>query len=54
MNVYDIATNTLQLTQRSNIGSLKHQLDISKLKKGYYVLQIINGKETQSIKFLKE
>lgn len=54
MNIYDIATNTLQLSQRSNIGSLKHQLDISKLRKGYYVLQIINGKETQSIKFLKE
>lgn len=54
MNIYDISTNTLQLSQRSSIGTLKHQINTSRLKKGYYVLQIINGKDRQSIKFLKE
>lgn len=54
MNVYDVNTNTLQLTQRSSIGSMQHKLNVSKLKSGYYVLQILNGKETQSIKFFKE
>lgn len=54
MNVYDVNTNTLQLTQRSSIGSMQHKLNVSNLKSGYYVLQILNGKEIQSIKFFKE
>lgn len=54
MNVYDINTNTLRLTQRSSIGSLQHKLNVSNLTSGYYVLQILNGKEIQTIKFLKE
>jgi len=54
MNVYDINTNTLRLTQRSSIGSMQHKLNVSNLTSGYYVLQILNGKEIQTIKFLKE
>jgi hypothetical protein len=54
MNVYDANTSTLQMTQRSGKGSMQHTLNVSKLKKGYYVLQINYEKESQSIKFFKE
>ncbi len=54
MNIYDVNTNTLQITERSAIGSMQHKLNVSKLKRGYYVVQIISGKETQTIKFFKE
>jgi hypothetical protein len=54
MNIYDVNTNALQMTQRSSRGSLLHQLNISRLKTGYYVLQIIEGDQKQSIKFFKE
>lgn len=54
MNIYNLSTNTLQMTQRSSVGSMQHSLNVSNLKTGYYVLQIVNGKETQSIKFFKE
>jgi lysyl endopeptidase len=54
MNIYDAATNALQMTQLSDVGSMQHSLNVSNLKTGYYVLQIVNGKETQSIKFFKE
>lgn len=54
MNIYDVITNTLQMTQRSGVGNMQHSLNVSRLKTGYYVLQIVNGKETQSIKFFKE
>jgi hypothetical protein len=54
MNIYDVNTNTLQMTQRSSRGSLLHQINTSSLKTGYYVLQIIEDNQTQSIKFFKE
>ncbi|MBX9785138.1 MAG: hypothetical protein K2X48_17765 [Chitinophagaceae bacterium] len=54
MNVYDVNTNTLQITERSGSGNTQHRLNVSRLKPGYYVLQIVNGKEIQSIKFFKE
>lgn len=54
MNVYDLNTNSLQMTQRSVTGSMPHRLNVAKLKPGYYILQISDGKETQTVKFLKE
>jgi len=54
MNVYDIHNNTLLLTQRSSKGSMQQRLNVSKLKTGYYVLEIIEGINKQSIKFFKE
>ncbi len=54
MNIYDVNTNTLQITQQSKRGSLQHQLNTSRLKTGYYVLQIIEGDQKQSFKFFKE
>jgi subtilisin family serine protease len=54
MNVYDANTSTLQMTQRSGKGSMQHTLNVSRLKKGFYVLQINYEKESQSIKFFKE
>lgn len=53
MNIYDVNTNTLQMTKSSNKGSLQYQINTSRLKTGYYVLQIIEGDQTQSIKFFK-
>jgi len=54
MNVYDLNTNTLQMTQRSITGSMQHRLNVARLKPGYYILHISDGKETQAIKFFKE
>ncbi|MBN8783279.1 MAG: S8 family peptidase [Terrimonas ferruginea] len=54
MNIYDLNTNTLQMTQRSITGSMEHRLHVARLKPGYYILHISDGKETQTIKFLKE
>jgi len=54
MNIYDVNTSTLQITQRSAIGSLQEQINTAKLKMGYYVLEIIEGTQIQSIKFFKE
>ena len=54
MNIYDINTNILQITKSSNIGSLKHSINISKLKTGYYVLQIVEDDQSHTIKFFKE
>ncbi len=54
MNVYDLNTNTLQMTQRSTTGSTQHRLNVARLKPGYYVLHISDGKETQTVKFFKE
>lgn len=54
MNVYDLNTNTLQMTQRSITGSMQHRLNVARLKPGYYILHINDGKETQAVKFFKE
>jgi hypothetical protein len=54
MNIYDVNTNTLQMTRRSNRGGLQYQINTSRLKPGYYVLEIIEGDQSQSIKFFKE
>ncbi len=54
INVYDVNTNRLLLTQRSSKGSMQQQLNVSKLKTGYYVVEITEGNNKQSIKFLKE
>jgi len=54
MNVYDVNTNRLLLTQRSSKGSLQQQLNVSTLKPGYYVVEITEGSNKQSLKFFKE
>jgi hypothetical protein len=53
MNIYDVNTNILQMTKQSSRGSLQYQINTSRLKTGYYILQIIEGDQTQSIKFFK-
>gem|GEM_PF-1624115 len=54
INVYEVNTHRLLLTQRSSRGSMQQQLNVSKLKPGYYVVEITEGINKQSIKFLKE
>lgn len=53
-NIYDVNTNTLQLTQKSYKGILRNQINTSLLKKGYYVLQIKYGDHIEAVKFFKE
>jgi len=54
MKVYEMNTNILQMVQRSSKGSFQHQMNTSTLRRGYYILQITEGNQTQSIKFFKE
>ena len=54
MKIYDVNTNRLLLSTSCHKGSLQNQLNTSSLKKGYYLLQVIDGKEIQTIKFYKE
>lgn len=54
MNVYDMNTNMLQMTHKSTTGSMQHRLNVARLKPGYYILHISDGKETQTVKFFKE
>lgn len=54
MNIYDVNTSRLQLRHRSAVGSMQHQLNTSRLNPGYYILEITDGEQKQSIKFLKE
>ncbi len=53
MNVYYIHNNKLLLTQSSSKGNMQEQLNVSKLKTGYYGLEIIEGTNKRSIKFFK-
>jgi hypothetical protein len=53
-NIFDVNTNKLQLIQKGNKGVLRHQINTSQLKKGYYILQIKYGDKLEAIKFLKE
>ncbi|MBL7738782.1 MAG: T9SS type A sorting domain-containing protein [Chitinophagaceae bacterium] len=54
MNIYDMNTQVLVMTAKSNKGSLQHKLNISRLKSGYYALKITAGEQVETIKFLKE
>ena len=53
MNVFDFNTNSLIMMNQSKKGILQHQLNISKLKSGWYILQIIEGEKKESLKFFK-
>lgn len=54
LNIYDFNTNRLQMTLRRNNDKSQHRINTSGLKPGYYVLQIVEGDQTQSLKFYKE
>jgi len=54
MKIYEVNTKMLQMVQRSSKGSLQHQINTSRLRRGYYILQITEGDQSQSIKFFKE
>lgn len=54
LNIYDFNTNRLQMTLRRNNDKARHRINTSGLKPGYYVLQIVEGDQTQSLKFYKE
>lgn len=54
LNIYDFNTNRLQMTLRRNNDKAQHRINTSGLKPGYYVLQIVEGDQTQSLKFYKE
>ncbi len=53
-NIYDVNTNTLQLSQKGYKGVVRHQINTSFLKKGYYILQIKYANQVEAIKFYKE
>ena len=49
-----ISGKTIQTYQRAvNIGENNFQFDVSQLNSGIYFIEIQNGKETQTIKFVK-
>ncbi|HWR33462.1 MAG TPA: T9SS type A sorting domain-containing protein [Chitinophagaceae bacterium] len=54
INVYDINTNTLQLTRQAITNNLRYQLNVSALRTGYYVIQISEGDQSTALKFFKE
>lgn len=54
LNIFDMNTSKLYFSQQVLSGSGQHTLNISSLRPGYYVLQVINGEDIQSIKFKKE
>lgn len=54
LNIFDMNTSKLYFSQQVLSGSGQHTLNVSSLKPGYYVLQIVNGEDIQSIKFKKE
>lgn len=54
VNIFEINTNAILYSQRNIKGNMKQQINVSKLRKGFYLLQIIEGDEIQTIKFLKE
>jgi Zn-dependent metalloprotease len=53
-NIYDLNTNILLLTQKSFANSKTQKINVSSLKAGYYVLEIIQNDKIQTMKFLKE
>lgn len=52
-NITELNTNQLMLTRKMMSNNKTYQLNVSSLRKGYHVLQIIEGDQTQTIKFLK-
>lgn len=52
--IYQANITTPVLIQKSNKGSLTQRIDVSKLNKGLYVIEIRQGIYTQSLKFIKE
>lgn len=54
LNIFDMNTSKLYFSQQVLSGSGQHTLNVSSLKPGYYVLQIVKGEDIQSIKFKKE
>jgi V8-like Glu-specific endopeptidase len=53
-NIYNFNTNELQMTLRRKNTKSAHNINTSALKSGYYVLQVIDGTQPQSLKFYKE
>lgn len=53
INIYDANTNNLVLTQK-DVKSSIHSVNVSKLRAGFYILQIIEAGKVQTLKFLKE
>ena len=54
VNIYDVNTNMLKLSKRSQPGNKKMQLDVSSLKTGYYVVEIVTGNDKKSYKIFKQ
>jgi hypothetical protein len=53
-NIYEANTNRLVLSQKSGQGSLTQNLNIANLQKGLYIIEIRQGAQVQTLKFLKE
>lgn len=52
-NIYDANINALLLSQK-DISNPVHQVNVSNLRIGWYILQIVQGGQEHTIKFLKE
>jgi hypothetical protein len=52
--VYELNTNTLVMSAPSGIGERTQQINVSQLRPGFYVLQIVEGDQIHNIKFLKQ
>lgn len=52
-NITELNTNQLMLTRKMMSSNKTYQINVSSLRKGYHVLQIIEGDQTHTIKFLK-
>lgn len=54
VNIYDVNNNMLKLSKRNQPGNKKMQLDVSSLKTGYYIVEIISGNDKKTYKVFKQ
>ena len=54
VEVYEVWTGRLKMSQKNVNGNLKHSLNTSKLGPGHYILRIDDGQKSQTIKVFKE
>lgn len=54
ISIYDVSSGELLYKQKNIKGNFPHQIDVSKLRKGLYNIQIAVEEGVQTIKFLKE
>jgi len=52
--VYDANTNALIMTKHNEAGNKQIKLNISSLRSGYYIVELVNGTEKKSYKIFKQ